>query len=117
MKKGQKKLSVGVSLLLLCVLFSGCKSRIGDFTLITTKNIDLASFSSHREESGERVTGEDKQSIYAGLPNIKEAMDDALDKVNAYMLVDAAIYYEWFYFPIIGYSKYEVTGVPIKRKY
>ena len=42
---------------------------------------------------------------------------DALDKVNAYMLIDAALYYEWFSFPIIGYSKYEVTGVPIKRKY
>lgn len=125
-KQEQIKLLVTVFLLLLSVLFCGCRSRVGDFTLITTKNIDLTTFSSHREESGERVTGEDAQFFFFGIPtdfyhicNIKEAVDDALDKKNSYMLIDATIYYERFWIPLCwwGYEKFEVTGVPIKRKY
>jgi len=120
MKKGQKKLSVSVSLLLLCVLFSGCKSRLGDFTLITTKNIDLKNFSTHRDVKAEPVVGEDVKHIIfvfpTGVPHIKEAVDNALDKGNAYMLVDAALYYESFYIPYIyGYNKFEVRGTPVKR--
>ena len=125
MKQEQKKSLVSVFAFLLCVLFAGCRSRVGDFTLITTKNIDLTTFSSHREESGERVTGEDAQFFIFGIPtdfhilSIKEAVDDALDKKQSYMLIDATIYYERFWIPLCwwGYEKFEVTGVPITRKY
>ncbi|OHB79564.1 MAG: hypothetical protein A2Z25_01755 [Planctomycetes bacterium RBG_16_55_9] len=114
---------------ILCVLLAflifaqGCKSHMGDFTLITTKNINLTSFSSHGEESGERVSGEDAQFFFFSIPvgfcSIKEAVDDALDKKNSYMLIDATIYYERFWIPLCwwGHEKFEVTGVPIERGY
>ncbi|OHB79563.1 MAG: hypothetical protein A2Z25_01750 [Planctomycetes bacterium RBG_16_55_9] len=120
MKKVQKRLSVSVPLLLVCVLFSGCKSRLGDFTVITTKNIDLKDFNTHEDVKAASVVGEDVKHIIfvfpTGVPHIKEAVDQALDKGNAYMLVDAALYHEWFYIPYFyGYAKYEVKGTPAKR--
>ncbi|MBN2316689.1 MAG: hypothetical protein JXM79_22365 [Sedimentisphaerales bacterium] len=120
MKIRFSKLSINAFLLLLFVLLGGCKSRLGDFTLITTKNIDLKNFNTHEDIEAEQVVGEDLKHIIfifpTGVPHIKEAVDNALEKGNAYMLVDAALYHEGFYFPYIyGYSKYVVKGTPVKR--
>jgi len=113
-------MTICVSLLLLCTLLGGCKSRLGDFTLITTKNVDLKNFNTHEDLETEQVIGEDLKHIIfvfpTGVPHIKEAVDDALEKGNAYMLVDAALYHEGFYFPYIyGYNKYVVKGTPARR--
>jgi hypothetical protein len=109
-----------IPIFLLCVVMCGCRSRLGDFTVITTKNIDLSNFSTHSDMTREPVVGEDEQYIICiiptGIPNVEEAIDKALEKGKGQMLVDAALYYEWFYFPYIyGYGKYEIKGTPVKR--
>jgi len=109
-----------ILILLLCAALCGCRSRLGDFTVITTKNIDLTNFSTHSNLEREPVSGIDEKHIICifptGIPNIEEAIDKALAKGKGYILVDASISEEWFYFPYIyGYMKYEVKGTPVSR--
>jgi len=119
MEQEHRKLFVTVALISLIFVFGGCKTRMGDYTVLTTKNIDLTSFSSHSDATGTPVEGEDEKHIIfvfpTGVPNIKEAVDRALEKGNAYMLTDAVLYHEFFWIPYIyGNMKYVVKGVPIR---
>lgn len=111
-----------VSLLCACLFGSGCTKVLGDFTLLTSKNINLSDFSTEEAEtSGEMAYGEDVTHIIifiptGGPPNLKEAVDRALDSKNAYMLTNARISYTGFYIPYIyGQMKYEVKGYPVIR--
>jgi len=90
---------------------TGCAQRLTDFTIISSKNIDLsrgADFS-----RGERVVGEDTVAIVVfplGVPNAKEAMDDAIEKVPGCVgLLDGVLESEFFSF-VFGYVKYRVKG-------
>ena len=95
---------------------SGCTKRLTDFTLISTKNIDLsrgAEFTRHET----RVLGEDTVFIFLlfpiGLPNMKQATDNAIESTpGAIALLDGVVESEGFWF-IMGYSKYKVKGTPL----
>ena len=112
--------------ILLCLVFSiifitGCSTRLGDFTVISSKNVDLSNFSTQAESGSERVRGVDKGQIIILFPtkhpNIKDAIDIALEENNAYMLSDTVLKYEWFYIPYIyGEEKYIAEGHPVLRK-
>jgi hypothetical protein len=103
-----------------CALFGGCQQRLGDFTVLSTKNVDLTRFNTEQAENAQPVTGEDSKPIIGvfntGLPNVKEAADRALESANAHMLTNAVIYYTSWYIPYVyGDQKYEVKGNPVKR--
>lgn len=97
-------------------LISGCTRRITDFTLISTKNIDLSRGAEFKR--GEtRVMGEDFAFIFLfipfGLPNMKQATDMAIESTpGAIGLLDGVVEAEGFWF-IMGYSKYKVRGTPL----
>lgn len=85
-------------------LLSACTTRIGDFTAVTTKNINLdsKSFVVKREA---RVTGEDMR--FLGIPDMKSAVDNAIQKDKcAVGLSDAVISLKSFPF----YSGYVTEG-------
>jgi hypothetical protein len=70
----------------------GCTTRVGDLTLVSTKNIDLSN-TQLDIKSGTRQTAEDcvfvlLSLIPLGLPNIENAMDQALEKGNGNIMVD-----------------------------
>ncbi|TPH10405.1 hypothetical protein [Haemophilus haemolyticus] len=72
---------VAVGLLSACVTY-----RVGDFTLVSTKNVNLSSNSLVR---GERVTGIDKTT---DVVYMKNAVDNAIEKNKcAVALSDAVI--------------------------
>lgn len=110
-----KKLVLGAALAL---AMSGCTTRLVDFTIISSKNIDL-SRGAEFKRSKERVNGEDMAHIIiiipTGMPNAKEAMDRAIESVpGAVALLDGVITQEFFWFPYIyGYSKFIVEGTPL----
>ena len=96
----------------------GCSTRVGDFTVASTKNIDwsrASEFIRHRE----RVDGKDERHIVViiptGNPSVKEAVDDALHKTpGSVALVDVVIKHDWFYIPyIFGRFRYTVEGHPL----
>ena len=86
------RLGLGV-LLLLTVLFLGCSIRVGDFTVASTKNIGQLSM------KGDSVEGEDCSSYFLIFnvkgptePNVKTAVDRALERAKGDVLVDAVIW-------------------------
>ena len=103
----------------ICIaLLSGCSTRITDFTIISSKNIDL-SRGADFTRSPVRVKGEDKRRIIfifpTGEPNAKEAMDQAIESVpGAVGLLDGVIIKHGWYIPYIyGEFWYEVEGTPL----
>jgi hypothetical protein len=112
--KGTARLSAVALAALLCI---GCTQRLGDFTLISTKNVDLSD-ASIDVKKGRRVTGEDCRFIALfiplGEPSIKEAVDDALEKGNGNLLVDQVTFVRSWYVPlIVGESCYVAEGTAV----
>lgn len=96
------------------LILGACTARIGDLTLISTKNIDLNSSRLDARE-GKRVEGEDcvywpLGLIPLGLPNLEEAVDEALEKGNGNILVDQVTYQKGYYFVIASVSCIQVEG-------
>jgi uncharacterized lipoprotein YajG len=100
------------------IMLSACSTRVVDFTLISSKNIDL-SHGADFKRSSTRVKGEDKRQIFfiipTGVPNAKEAMDKAIESVpGAVALLDGVINKKAWSIPFIyGEVSYEVEGTPL----
>lgn len=100
--------------------FTACSQRLLDFTILSTKNIDVET---HQIIKGkERITGIDKTRILifipTGSPDIKEAIDNAIENVpNCVGIIDGVVYSKFWYIPYIyGEVWYEVEGTPIFYK-
>jgi hypothetical protein len=91
------------------LFLSGCVARILDFTVISTKNVDIPG------TRGAKVEGEDMKSIVivvpTGQPDVKAAVDQALEKGDADLLLDGVIYMKQWYIPYIyGQMGFVVEG-------
>ena len=91
-----------IALLILLLLISGCSVRVADLTLISTKNIDLSNAKLDIRK-GKRIKGEDCAIallglIPLGIPNLEEAVDDALEKGKGNVMVDQVSYRKNTYF-------------------
>lgn len=110
-----KKAIIGIAAML---TMAGCVHRIGDFTVASSKNMDITDHL-HRVDTGNRVTGDDTVHIIifipTGIPNMKEAMDNAIEKApGAVGLSDVTVKLGAFYIPLIyGQQWYEVEGTPV----
>lgn len=110
---------IGIIFIVLCVaILSGCVTRLADFTLISTKNIDLTRGASFKRAQS-RVTGEDSVCIIiiipTGVPNMKTAIDKAIESVpGAIALLDGVLSQKVWYIPyIFGKSSFVVEGTPL----
>jgi hypothetical protein len=98
-------------------LLSSCSQRILDFTIVSTKNVDL-SRAAKFTRSKTRTEGTDMVHIIIyvplGVPNMKEAIDRALEKVpGAVALVDGVVYNKHWWAIIYGQDMYVVEGTPL----
>lgn len=109
-----------LSLILTAGLMSSCSLRLGDFTMLSTRNIDINAENGHRVDKAKRVKGVDRSHIIVivptGQPNMKEATDRAIDAggYNCEAISDATIRSSWWYVPYIyGQSQIQVEGFPV----
>jgi hypothetical protein len=97
---------------------TACSQRLVDFTMISSKNIDMARAGEFQRGSA-RIRGEDVKPIIIlfpmGEPSAKEAMDNAIESVpGAVGLMDGVITSHWWYIPYIyGQFSVEVEGTPL----
>jgi hypothetical protein len=106
-----------IFILLFIVVLSGCVTRLVDFTMISTKNIDLAK-GANFQRGPSRVQGEDSVAIIifipTGVPNMKTAIDKAIESVpGAVALMDGVVSYKSFYILLFGQYGYIVEGTPL----
>ncbi len=98
----------------LCIiaLSTSCTYRLGDLTVMSTKNIELSKMGMYKK-CAERSIGEDKVYVIffipVGMPSIEEACDRAIESAGGTFLTDAVVTYESFIF-FFGWMKYEVEG-------
>jgi hypothetical protein len=85
-KKFQSLLSIG----LIAFFLSGCSTRIGDFTVISTQNVDFGEVDAADASEARVVEGEDIK--FFGEPNLEEAIDDALNRGGGNVMIDAVLY-------------------------
>jgi len=100
-------------------LLTGCTQRITDFTVMSGKNIDVAALGKTRHMS-QRVRGKDIGHIFLFIPvkfpNIKDAMDNGMEKApGSIALVDGVVYSQFYWvIPLIyGQANYIVEGNPL----
>ena len=115
----KKKITLLFLSMLLVVIFSGCTTRLGDFTVISTKSIDWGNVDKFKRGT-DQVTGEDKLHIIIFVPtkfaiNMEEAVDNAIESVpGAIAITDAVVYYRYWWIPYIyGQMGYVVEGTPL----
>lgn len=113
------KASKSLLVVALCAFMAtGCSTHVGDFTVASTKNIDVRT-GVHRIDDSVRVRDRDVAHIViffpTGLPNMKEAMDNAIEqKPGAVGLSNVTVKRGGFYIPFIyGQDYFEIEGNPI----
>ena len=116
-KEGEKMKKV-LFLSMFMFLLSGCVHRIGDFTVASTKNMNIKG-AAHRVDESVRVKAEDTAHIILFVPtgqaNMKEAMDNAIEqKAGAVGLSNVTVKSGFWWIPYIyGQSWFEVEGNPV----
>ena len=103
-----------ISFLVVFSLMTGCVARVADLTLISTKNIDLSNANLDARK-GRRVQDQDCAISLLGLfplgvPNLEEAIDNALDKGHGNIMVDQVSYRKFYYYIIASTNCIEVKG-------
>ena len=102
--------------ILASIFFTSCATRLGTFTVISTKNIEWSRANEY-QRNGNRVLGEDVYHIVVFIPTkgnitIEDAVDNALGKVpGAVALVDVVLRSQSFYIPYVyGKNAFIVEG-------
>jgi len=110
-----KKITI---LSILALMLSSCSQRVMDFTIISSKNIDLKQLA-NCVKTNNRIEGKDTKHIIViiptGKPDAKEAIDRAIESVpGAVAILDGVLTYKWFIIPYIyGQFAYVVEGTPL----
>lgn len=112
---------VSILLLVICAVLTGpgCTRRIIDFTVISTKNVDLSRMGEYyrydRRVSGKHSCATCFGGTLFGEPDMKTAMDRAIQRVpNAVALVDGVVYERnWSFLDLFGGKSIIVEGTPL----
>ncbi|MDR3245767.1 MAG: hypothetical protein LBT50_04975 [Prevotellaceae bacterium] len=113
-----KKVRLSLLLLIFSIVMSSCSHRMLDFTLISSKNVDLSKGASFMRGKG-RVHGKDKIHLILFIPtgsvDIKEALDLAIETTpGCVALLDGVIYTKFWWIPFIyGQQSVLVEGLPL----
>lgn len=112
-----KRITYFAAFALSLLFVTSCSHRLTDFTIISTKNIELSKAGSFQRGSA-RNEGVDRVhiilSIPLGSPNLKEAIDRAIEATpGAVALVDGVVYTKWWWAILYGQTKVIVEGTPL----
>lgn len=100
------------------IIFTSCSIRVLDFTIVSSKNIDLSKSASF-VKGKTRAQGKDIVHIILIIPtgraDIKEALDKAIETTpGCVALLDGVIYKKMWYVPYIyGRQTILIEGTPL----
>jgi hypothetical protein len=114
------RLVSSLTTILVIATLLGCSSRVGDYSIISTKNTELGKRYARMAPDSAKVAGTDTKSIMivipTGIPNFKEAIDRSIETKGRQLLSDAVIYYDYFYIPMVyGEQKTKTEGTSWKK--
>lgn len=108
-----------LAVVLVAPLFlAGCSTRLGDFTIVSTKNYER----SLEYRNVGRMEGKDMALVIIGIPTgaptIEDAVDDAIEAGGGVYLTNAVIRYSAWNVILVGQMGYKVEGdvyAPVSR--
>lgn len=110
-----KKLSI---LVFASILLTSCSQDLFNFTIVSTKNIELGKLSS-LEKSTEKTKGEDKASVIVIIPTKKTKIDRAISNTidaipGCVALLDGTVSQKFWFIPYIyGEVKFVIEATPL----
>lgn len=101
------------------MLLTGCATRLGDMSVISTRNVTLDRVDLDSLPQVKGVTGKDSKFMFLfiplGFPHLEDAIDDALDKGGGDVMVDAVVHRQGWWF-LIGENALKVKGTVVKTR-
>lgn len=100
------------------IILTSCSQNLFNFTLVSTKSIELENLSS-LEKSNEKTTGEDKASIIIFIPTrtikIDQAITNTIDEIpGCVALLDGVVYSKFWWIPYIyGEQRFVIEATPL----
>lgn len=93
----------------------GCATRQGDFTLISTKNVEISRVDLKKIDFHRNVKAGNGRLWFLFIPlgktpDLKEACDRCLEKGNGDFMTSAVIYRKFWHAIIIGWEGWVVKG-------
>lgn len=110
-----KKTSI---LIFASIILSSCSQDLFNFTIVSTKNIELEKLSLLKK-STEKAKGEDKSSIILFIPTkrikIDKAISNTIDGIpGCVALLDGSVYSKFWWIPYIyGEQKIVIEATPL----
>lgn len=106
-----------VSLMIMAI--SACTAHLTDMSVISNKNVNLNKVDVDKMPHVKHVTGRDSNFVFLfipfGYPQIKTALNDALQKGDGDLMVDASLYAKSWWF-LIGQDTIEIQGTVVKTR-
>jgi hypothetical protein len=103
----------------LALISTGCTTRIGDMTMLGTRSVSLNRLDLDKLPQTKNVTGEDSKFVFLfipfGVPHLKDAVDDALNKGNGDLMTDVVLYSSGWWF-LVGQNTLQVKGTVVKTR-
>ena len=102
-------------------LISGCSLRLADFSVISTKNVNLDKVDLDAMPQTKGVRGVDSNFMFLfipfGFPHIENAIDEALEKGGGDVMIDTVLYSKGWSILLIGQNTLEVKGTVVKTRH
>jgi hypothetical protein len=101
---------VSLACILALGIWAGCSQRIGDFTLLSTKNVDIGGkYLKLSRESGSD-SRPDILTVPIGIPDMKQAVDNCIDAGKGELLTNVVVDFIQWTAIVYGKRTYMVTG-------
>ena len=105
---------------LICIILNvGCSIRLADLTVTSTRNVSLNRVDLDSLPQTKGIVGKDTKFRFLfipfGFPHLEDAIDDALDKGDGDVMIDAVLHSKGWWF-IIGQDSLEVKGTVVKTR-
>lgn len=106
-------------LLATAVVTTGCSAHLTDLSMISNKTINLDEIDIDKAPQRKLVEGEDTKFNFLfipfGRPQVKEALNEALRKGEGDLMIDASLYYKYWWF-IVGQESLILKGTVVNTK-
>jgi len=113
------RIGAGLAFIGLLLAGTGCMTRFGDMTMLSTRSVSLDKLDIDKLPQTHNVEGRDSTFMFLfipfGVPHLKDAVDDALNKGNGDLMTDVVFYQGGWWF-IVGENTLEVKGTVVKTR-
>jgi len=105
--------------LIAALFLTACTTHVSDLSMISNKNVSLDKINLDTCPQKKNVEGEDSKFVFLFIPfgqaKLREALNDALEKGNGDLMIDASVYtYHWWF--IVGQVGIKIKGDVINTR-